>query len=73
MVQLPDEIRKQIFNEDVRKKMSEKRKDYYAKMTPEERSERRIKNRDANRLRMIQEIKELKAELARYKDMTTVN
>ena len=36
MVKLPDDIRKQIFNQDVRKKMSEKRKDYYAKMTPEE-------------------------------------
>ena len=62
MVKLPDEISKQIFNEEVRKKMSEKRKDYYAKMTPKERSERFMKIRDANRLRMMQEIKELKEE-----------
>lgn len=36
MVKIPDEIRKQIFNEGVRKKMSDSRKAYYANMTPEQ-------------------------------------
>ena len=70
MVKIPDDIRKQIFNEDVRKKMSDKRKEYYANMTPEQRKARseRIKDAMTHRAYSLQkELAELQAEFAQYK------
>jgi len=70
MVKLPDDIRQQIFNEAVKKKMSERRKEYYASMTPEQRQARseRIKDAMTQRAYSLQkELDELKEEFAEYK------
>ncbi len=70
MVKLPDEIRKQIFNDDVKKKMSERRKEYYASMTPEQRQARseRIKDAMTQRSYSLQkELDLLKKEFEAYK------
>ncbi len=70
MVKIPDEIRKQIFNEGVRKKMSDSRKAYYANMTPEQRQERSEKIRDAMTQRaysLTKELEALKDEFEEYK------
>ena len=59
MVKIPDEIRKQIFNEGVRKNM-----------TPEQRQERSEKIRDAMTQRaysLTKELEALKDEFEEYK------
>ncbi len=70
MVKIPDEIKEQIYNEEVRRKMSEKKKEYFANMTPKQRSEFGAKI-SAARLKhsntKIAQIKQLKEEVARYK------
>ena len=63
MVKLPDDIRTQIFNDAVRKKMSERRKEYYANMTPEQRQARSARIKDA----MTQQAYSLQKELAALK------
>jgi len=70
MTKIPDDIRKQIYNDAVRKKMSEKKKEYFANMTPEQRQERAAKIRTGCVNRAISlslELAALKKEFAEYK------
>ena len=64
MTKMPDDIRKQIFNDAVRKKMSERRKEYFANMTPEQRQARSERIKDA----MTQQAYSLQKELAALKE-----
>lgn len=72
MVKIPDDIRKQIYTEEVRKKMSEKRKEYFANMTPEQRSQW-VANIRAGKLKQSSgrknEIEKMKEKIAKYKAM----
>ena len=70
MTKIPDDIRKQIFNDAVRKKMSERKKEYFANMTPEQRQERAAKIRTGCVNRAISlslELAALKKEFEAYK------
>ncbi len=70
MFKVPKEISQQIYTPEVRAKMSAKRKEYYARLTPEQRKELNEKI-SAGKIRktneLISEIETLKAELAKYK------
>ena len=69
-MKIPKEITQQIYTPEVRAKMSAKRKEYYARLTPEERQEinSKIGKGIAQKMNELKnEIEYLRAELAKYK------
>lgn len=72
MVKIPEDIKRQIYTPEVRRKMSDKRKEYFANLSAEQKSELRAK---ISRGKLKQnsdkkdEIRQLHDELAKYKAM----